>query len=159
MTIVRSMGRNDVAGIFAIEQQSVSAWSRAQIAAELDSAGPVLVAEDEIGLVGWCCGRSLGGEAELLKIAVTGERRRQGLGTMLYLAFERMLVAEGCTTLFLEVREANYPAIGFYRRQGFKEVGCRSKYYADPEEDALVLRKEFALSGRDFSRSCQEAKK
>ncbi len=145
------MDREDVASIAVIEQQSVSAWSRSQIVAELDGAGPVLVAEDAHGVVGWCCGRRIGEEAELLKFAVSLERRRQGVGSTLYQSFEQSLLAEGCTTLFLEVRKANLAARGFYHRQGFREVGRRAKYYRDPEEDALVLRKPLGGSGDEFS--------
>jgi len=38
------------------------------------------------------------------------------------------------------VRASNGAAIGFYRAQGFAETGRRPRYYADPEEDAILLR-------------------
>ena len=42
----------------------------------------------------------------------------------------------------LEVRESNQPAIELYRSLGFVAVGTRRNYYSQPQEDALVLRKE-----------------
>ena len=44
--------------------------------------------------------------------------------------------------LLLEVRVSNMPAIALYNKLGFEQVGCRPKYYSNPREDALVLRKE-----------------
>jgi ribosomal-protein-alanine N-acetyltransferase len=39
----------------------------------------------------------------------------------------------------LEVRASNQAALGFYRGQGFRETGRRPRYYADPEEDAVLM--------------------
>jgi ribosomal protein S18 acetylase RimI-like enzyme len=41
--------------------------------------------------------------------------------------------------LTLEVRASNRAALGFYRAQGFEETGRRPRYYADPEEDAVLM--------------------
>ena len=46
-------------------------------------------------------------------------------------------------TLFLEVRESNYPAINLYEKSGFKEVSRRKNYYKDGET-AIVMKKEFS---------------
>ena len=43
------------------------------------------------------------------------------------------------TELRLEVRASNQGALGFYRAQGFGESGRRVRYYADPEEDAVLM--------------------
>jgi ribosomal-protein-alanine N-acetyltransferase len=43
------------------------------------------------------------------------------------------------------VREQNRAAQQLYQRQGFRPVGLRSRYYRNPVEDAIVLRRE--LSG------------
>jgi len=37
------------------------------------------------------------------------------------------------------VRASNQNALGFYRSFGFSESGRRSRYYADPEEDAVLM--------------------
>ena len=39
----------------------------------------------------------------------------------------------------LEVRESNRAAIALYEKMGFGQVGRRKRFYADPEEDALLL--------------------
>ena len=52
------------------------------------------------------------------------------------------LHSRGITALFLEVRVGNIPAQNLYRGLEFVEVGRRPKYYVNPTEDALILRKE-----------------
>ena len=56
---------------------------------------------------------------------------------------ERLLdlaTAPGAISVMLEVRESNEAARALYGNSGFAEVGRRPKYYAMPEEDALLYR-------------------
>ena len=79
-------------------------------------------------------------EAELLRIATSLQRRGQGLAGALLRDCQSQLASQGCTALFLEVRESNLAARTLYQRAGFFEVGRRNRYYQDPEEAALLLR-------------------
>ena len=82
-------------------------------------------------------------EAEILTIAVTGRRKRKGLGRMLMRRAMRHLHAERADSLFLEVDETNAPAVALYRKLGFREVGRRNDYYehkASGRTAALVMR-------------------
>jgi ribosomal-protein-alanine N-acetyltransferase len=45
----------------------------------------------------------------------------------------------GTVELHLEVRASNLAAIRFYQAQNFKQTGARPRYYADPEEDAVLM--------------------
>jgi ribosomal-protein-alanine N-acetyltransferase len=45
----------------------------------------------------------------------------------------------GCARALLEVRAGNVAALALYARAGFQECGRRKRYYADTDEDALVL--------------------
>jgi ribosomal-protein-alanine N-acetyltransferase len=83
-------------------------------------------------------------EAELETIAVAAEGQRHGVGGCLLEALVGELRAERVTGLILEVRASNQSALGFYRAQGFKETARRSRYYADPEEDAVLMRRSLA---------------
>jgi ribosomal-protein-alanine acetyltransferase len=78
-------------------------------------------------------------EAELETIAVGAEARRRGVGGLLLRALVEELRKKRVTELILEVRASNRAALGFYRAQGFKETGRRLRYYADPEEDAVLM--------------------
>jgi ribosomal protein S18 acetylase RimI-like enzyme len=41
--------------------------------------------------------------------------------------------------VLLEVRASNQRARDFYRSLGWNETGIRPRYYADPEEDAVLM--------------------
>jgi len=78
-------------------------------------------------------------EAELETIAVAAEGQRRGLGGLLFRALVAELRTGQVTGLSLEVRASNQAARGFYRAQGLRETGRRPRYYADPEEDAVLM--------------------
>ena len=134
----------DLDEIAAIELESPSSWKRAELEQELwrrDDLQLAAVDETSGEIVGWCCGRRVGAEAELLKISVPRTRRRSGIAFAL---IERLIwefSATGVEVLYLEVRAGNAPALQFYHNHGFKMTGLRKKYYTDPEDDALVFTK------------------
>jgi len=79
-------------------------------------------------------------EAELETIAVATAGQRRGVGARLMNALVEELRTGGVSRLILEVRASNRAAQGFYGALGFEEVGLRPRYYADPEEDAVLMR-------------------
>jgi ribosomal-protein-alanine N-acetyltransferase len=85
-------------------------------------------------------------EAELLRVAVAPEMRRQGVGAALVAEGLRRLDALGVRRCSLEVRPSNLAARGLYERLGFQPAGRRRAYYADGE-DALVYALERAVVG------------
>lgn len=97
-------------------------------------------------LEGFALSRQVLDEAEILTLAMTRGRRGRGYGRALLGAHLGRLAARGVTSLFLEVEEANHPAIGLYRTFGFDEIGRRDGYYAKPEgrAGALVLGRSLA---------------
>ena len=96
------------------------------------------------GPAGFVLARLAAGEGEILTVAVARAERRSGLGWKLMDAVLRELHAERAEALFLEVDEANAPAIALYRRLGFFEVGKRPRYYETGEgrSGALVMRRD-----------------
>lgn len=83
-----------------------------------------------------------GEECELANLAVDPPRRARGLGALLLDAALRQAHEEGLMVMFLEVRASNHAAQRLYASRGFHEVGRRPKYYQNPSEDALVLRRD-----------------
>ena len=79
-------------------------------------------------------------EAELLLIAIAPEFQRQKLGSQLMEAVLQELRGQGVQKLFLEVRESNEAACGFYIRHQFAQAGRRKGYYPTSigREDALL---------------------
>jgi ribosomal-protein-alanine N-acetyltransferase len=94
--------------------------------------------------VGFVLARLAAGEGEILTIAVARAHRRQGIGWRLMAAVLGELHAQRAEALFLEVDEANAPAVGLYRQLGFREVGRRPHYYPSPDgaSAALVMRRD-----------------
>ena len=91
--------------------------------------------------LGYIYGRATLDEAELWRIAVADELRRQGWAARLFRAFRDTAWLRGAERLFLEVSARNRPAIAFYRAMGFAEIGRRRAYYG-PAEDAVLMRAE-----------------
>ena len=77
-------------------------------------------------------------ELEILNIAVSPARRRQGLGRRVLGMALQVAEKMGIKKSLLEVRESNAPAIGLYESAGFRPVGRRRNYYRSPDEDALI---------------------
>ncbi|WP_274626234.1 ribosomal protein S18-alanine N-acetyltransferase [Arvimicrobium flavum] len=97
------------------------------------------------GPAGFVLARLAAGEGEILTVAVARASRRSGLGWQLMDAVLRELHHERAEALFLEVDESNAPALGLYRRLGFREVGKRPAYYehgGGARSGALVMRRD-----------------
>lgn len=101
--------------------------------------------EDPQGMV--LC-RAIGGEAEVLTLAVPPWTRRRGIGAALMTAAIGHAKAVGAADMFLEVDVGNTAAIGLYERLGFERAGLRKAYYdrgAQGRADALVMRLDLTL--------------
>lgn len=95
--------------------------------------------------VGFILSRRVADEAEILSVAVDGQRRGHGLARALLDLNLRRLAGLGVRRVFLEVDERNVPARRLYARAGFAEVGRRQGYYATASGEpsaALVLRRD-----------------
>ena len=90
-------------------------------------------------LVGYISFWLFHGEAHLLNIAVQPEYRRIGLGAHLIRFFIDFCRTKKAKTLTLDVRSSNNPAIEMCRKMGFRIEGMRLRYYADNDEDALIM--------------------
>jgi [ribosomal protein S18]-alanine N-acetyltransferase len=78
-------------------------------------------------------------EAHISTIAVHPEWRGCGLGEMMLVALLDTAVLRAATQATLEVRVSNKVAQGLYAKYSFLEVGRRSRYYHDNNEDALIM--------------------
>lgn len=78
-------------------------------------------------------------EAELEIIAVAGPAQRRGIGRLLLSALATELSRAGIERLLLEVRASNRAAIHLYAAANFRQIGTRVRYYADPQEDAVLM--------------------
>ena len=82
-------------------------------------------------------------EMEILNLAVRPGFRRQGLAEKLLKESFRICIENDVRKSFLDVKISNDPALGLYRKFGYKKIGVRKKYYPDTREDALLFRYDF----------------
>lgn len=78
-------------------------------------------------------------EGHITNIAVHPEFRRCGIGSALMDALLAEAEKPGLAALTLEVRESNDSARSLYRKFGFEDGGMRKAYYADNNEDAIIM--------------------
>jgi [ribosomal protein S18]-alanine N-acetyltransferase len=127
-----------------LQLQSVcklSYWSEIDYKNEIERKGSFsLVAGYKDRLVGFAILRVTAGEAEIYNIAVDPDYRNRGIGKMLLReAINKAVQTEKIERIWLEVRESNRDAIRFYQGNGFFVVGRRKNFYAQPNEDALLM--------------------
>ena len=141
------MNASHVSQIAQLEKQCFSdPWSEKSIASELDNPLSLWLVAVEAGeVVGYVGSQTVLGETDMMNLAVAPEARRQGTGRALVLALVEALTEKGSRSLMLEVRVSNTPAQKLYESLGFSQVGRRPKYYVNPREDALILRKEWSV--------------
>ena len=123
--------------------ESAAHWSARGYEALFAPEAPKRVAlvACEGAVAGFVIARCGEGEWEIENVVVDPKLRRKGIGDRLIQEVLRQ-AREGGVEIFLEVRESNVAARGLYKKWGFKEAGRRPKYYRDPEEDAVVMRRE-----------------
>ena len=139
------MNKSHVAQIAALEAMCFSApWSERSVSSELENALSLwIVAMDGENLAGYVGSQSVLGEADMMNLAVHPDYRRQGVGEQLVNTLIDALSQAQVHSLTLEVRASNAPAKALYQKLGFLQVGLRPRYYQNPKEDALILRKEW----------------
>lgn len=96
------------------------------------------VYEDKAVVLGFVVFSIMYEKAEIVDIAVNPNYKGQKIGTSLLSAAIQECLASHCENITLEVRLSNMGAISFYKKNGFKEVSTRKRYYHDGE-DALVM--------------------
>ena len=117
-------------------------WSAESFRSEAaKDGGFVLYIEENDKICALLTGYSVVGEGDITNVAVAPGYRRRGLAVSLIKAFENML-GDSAEKIFLEVRESNQPAVGLYKKCGFKAISLRKNFYANPRENAIVMVKE-----------------
>jgi ribosomal-protein-alanine N-acetyltransferase len=145
---LRPASRADLPALAALERGVFTdPWTIEQLGAAMEWPGAMaLVAEDDGAIVGYVLGRVIVDEGEILSIATLAERRREGVGRRLLGAVMAAMIERGAHAAWLEVRMSNDAAREMYQSAGFAAAGVRPGYYRLPDEDALILRCEFAAS-------------
>lgn len=120
-------------------------WTREMYLSELEhrEVSTFYLARDPVGEpVGFIAVWRVLDELHVNNLAVLPEHRRSGVASALLTRALADAAARGATRATLEVRASNEPALRLYERFGFAVTAVRRGYYAQPEEDALVLWRE-----------------
>ena len=135
------------AQVAALEKRCFSdPWSERSVASELENKLSYwLVAVEDGQVLGYIGSQSVLGESDMMNVAVHPDHRRKGIAEALVNALVEALKERGSHSLTLEVRASNEPAQKLYEKLGFVLVGRRPRYYRNPREDALILRKEWEV--------------
>lgn len=121
-----------------------TAWSAEAFWSELASPGTrwyVAARGPDGDLLGYAGLMVVGTQADVQTVAVAPAAQGRGAGRLLLDALVSEAVRRGATSLLLEVRADNAPAIALYRRAGFERIAVRRAYYQPGAVDAWVMRR------------------
>lgn len=139
---VRPMVMTDVDGVMAVEHDSfLTPWSRSAFEEELaqNRLARYIVAVENDEIVGYAGTWLVINEAHVTNVAVSGQRRREGIGRLLMQKLMELARENDMESMTLEVRVSNAAARHLYEQLGFVEAGIRKNYYSETKEDALIL--------------------
>lgn len=138
---LRGMTKKDIADIHRLEKLCFKTpWSQEAFRGELkNQAAHYLVLCDGERIAAYGGMWVMFDEAHVTNVGVDPEYRRMGLGERLMRSLMRSASQMGATAMTLEVRAGNIAAQELYSKLGFERAGVRRGYYADTQEDALIL--------------------
>ena len=119
-------------------------WSEQLLRNELRNAWSVtLAAVDGEGplerMLGYVIFWVVHDEIHVLNVATAPEVRRRGVGRALLDRAAEHGRRKACRLVTLEVRRSNLAALALYGSLGYRQVGVRPRYYAEENEDAIVM--------------------
>ena len=137
-----AMRRRHLKAVIAIEQRIFpSPWSIGLYLGELSQPATRAYYVARVGpeVVGYAGMMMVLSEAHVTNIGVAPEWQRHGVGRRLLLQLAREARHRSAQHLTLEVRVSNVGAQELYREFGFAPAGIRKNYYAEVNEDALIM--------------------
>jgi ribosomal-protein-alanine N-acetyltransferase len=117
-------------------------WTRGTFLQEIErewAVTRVLKTGNPAELCGFLAYWVVSDEIHLHNIAVRSDLRRRGYARALLCDMLREARERSVRTVWLEVRSSNRAALCLYRSLGFAQAGVRPGYYADNDEDAVIM--------------------
>lgn len=141
MMTIRDMQIDDLEQVMPIETENFSVpWTKTGFFTFLIREDAIfLVAEDDQEILGYCGVLTVLDEGDITNVAVRKDRQGEGIGKLLVQELIKKSSDAGVTTIHLEVRESNTPAIRLYEKLGFERLGVRRNYYEAPAEDGIMM--------------------
>ncbi len=139
---VEAMRRRDLRSVLRIESVVYPRpWTLTLYLSELNlrTSRHYVVARRHGSVAGYSGLLFTADEAHVTTLAVDPAHHREGIGTRLLLHQAHFARERGARHLTLEVRASNVAAQELYRRFGFRSEGVRKNYYAEVNEDGIVM--------------------
>lgn len=140
--VITNMTLDDLSQILEIEMLSFKIpWSREAFISELttNKFAVYIVAKLNNKVVGYAGMWKIFDEGHITNIAVHPDVRGRKIGTRMVEVLINLAKECNIERLTLEVRKSNMLAQRLYKNFGFEISGLRKKYYADNNEDALIM--------------------
>ena len=138
---IEKMNSTNIPGVKEICDLSFSSpWSLSSLNNELSNERTAYVVV-KLGnkVIGFGGMRILFDEADITNIAVHPDYRGHNFGDIIV---ENLIITAkelGATSMTLEVRVSNTPAINLYKKYNFTIEGTRKNYYENPREDGYIM--------------------
>ncbi|MBQ8202681.1 MAG: ribosomal protein S18-alanine N-acetyltransferase [Clostridia bacterium] len=143
---VRIANENDIDEIAEIEKENFSMpWSENAVKESMERDTVFFIAEKEGGAIGYMGLTCILDEGYVTNIAVNGNFRKSGAGTLLMNKSIDYGRDRGLSFISLEVRASNQSAISLYNRFSFENAGVRKGFYEKPKEDAIIMTRRFTF--------------
>ena len=139
---IRNAIIDDADEIFNIEKKIFKDhWSLKSIKSEFNNSkySKISVLEIERKIIGYIFQRIIDNQKHIINVAIDTPFQHKGYGRFL---LKNILKDDNDdTNVFLEVKEANFPAIKLYNDLGFVEVQKKDNYYSDGSNAIFMLKR------------------
>jgi ribosomal-protein-alanine N-acetyltransferase len=140
--IINKMKKCDIEQVIIVENLSFAIpWSHQSFINELiyNKFAHYHVAKHANNVIGYSGLWKVIDEGHITNIAVHPDFRRQGIASAILRNLITFSRDNAINSLTLEVRKSNTAAQYLYKNFGFVDAGIRKAYYADTNEDAIVM--------------------
>lgn len=135
-----TLGREHLSGVAKIEQECFSQpWSEKALEILLSDNAVAVVAVLDGEAVAYAGMTSVLDEGQITNVATLPSYRRRGFSHALLAELVARAKAKGISSIFLEARVSNVPALSLYESLGFCRIGMRRRFYSAPVEDAVLM--------------------
>ena len=126
--------------IYTLEKQIFKdeAWTLKMLQFELSNSkiSRTLIIQEGRFILGYCIFRMYARECQILNFGVVPQRQQEGIGSILLTKILKNFARN--SSVFLEVKKSNFPAINLYKKHGFNIFGIRNNYYKDGASALLM---------------------
>ena len=138
---IRNATIDDAIEIFKIEKRVFkNYWSFKSIKLEFTESkfSQISLLEVDSKIIGYIFQRVMPGQSHIINMAIDLPYQHKGYGK--FLLKNTLEKDSEDTNVFLEVKEANFPAIKLYTDLGFEEIHKKDSYYSDGSNAIFMLK-------------------